>query len=92
MEDTMQENKDKLITITNCNTVTLNGVDHIIGFDERCVILSCDFGRVVIEGENMKVESLIKENGEICIVGKFKGVYLSEEKKGETILKKLFKW
>jgi hypothetical protein len=92
MEVTMQEKKDRLITIKNCDTIVLNGVDHIVGFDERCVILVCDFGRVVIEGENMKVESLEKNGGEICVVGKFKGIYMSEEKKSDNSLKKLFKW
>ncbi len=87
-----EKKKERLISIMNCETVTLNGVDHIVGFDERCVILSCDFGRVVIEGEGMKIESLTKDGGEICINGKCKGVFLSEEKKGETALKKLFKW
>ena len=57
----MEENrKDRLISIVNCGAVTLNGVDHIVGFEEKCVILSCDFGRVIIEGEGMKVESLSK--------------------------------
>ena len=89
----MEENrKDRLISIVNCGAVTLNGVDHIVGFEEKCVILSCDFGRVIIEGEGMKVESLSKENGEIYIVGKFKGVYLAEEKKQKTSLKTLVKW
>lgn len=89
MED---KNKERLISIINCGTVILNGVDHIVGFDERSMILSCDFGRVIIEGEDMKVESLTKENGEICVNGKFKGVFLSEEKREENTLKKFFKW
>jgi hypothetical protein len=38
------------------------------------------------------VESLEKNGGEICVVGKFKGVYMSEEKKSDNSLKKLFKW
>lgn len=87
-----QTKKERLISIVNCGAVTLNGVDHIVGFEEKCVILSCDFGRVIIEGEGMKVESLSKENGEIHIVGKFKGVYLAEEKKKKTSLKSLVKW
>ena len=87
-----QKKNERLISIVNCGEVKLNGVEHIVGFDEKCVILSCDFGRVIIEGEGMKVESLSKENSEISIVGNFKGVYLSEEKKQKSQLKNLIKW
>lgn len=87
-----QNKKERVISIVNCGTVKLNGVEHIVGFDEKCVILSCDFGRVIIEGEGMKVESLSKENGEIYIAGKLRGVYLSEEKKQKAPLKSLMKW
>lgn len=86
-----QIKKDRLITIKNCNSILLDGVNHIIGFDEKCIILSCDFGRVVIEGDALKVDSLLKETGEISIVGKFAGLYFSEEKHKENILKQIFK-
>ena len=86
-----QIKKDRIITIKNCNAITLNGVDHIIGFDEKGVILSCDFGRLIVEGDELKIDSLVKENGEITIIGKFSGMYFAEEKNGEFGLKKLFK-
>lgn len=88
-----QNNKtEKTILIKNCECVTMNGVDHIVGFDEKCVVLSCDFGRVVIEGEGMKIESLTKNSGEICVLGKFRGMYFSEEKHSEGVFKKMLKW
>lgn len=86
-----QSKKDRIITIKNCSSVLLNGVNHIVGFDEKCIILSCDFGRVVIEGETLKVDSLLKETGEISIVGKFSGLYFSEEKHKESFIKQIFK-
>ena len=90
----MDQNKsDRSISIKNCESVNLNGVNHIIGFDEKCLSLSCDFGRVIIDGEDLKVESLIKENGEISLTGKIKGIYLSDEKtKEESTLKRFLKW
>ena len=90
----MDQNKNnRLISVKNCECVTLNGVSHIVGFDDKCINLSCDFGRIVIEGEGLKIESLIKEGGEISLTGKIKGIYLSDEKKKEeTVLKRFFKW
>jgi sporulation protein YabP len=93
MEENMEQNKkDRLISIKNCENVNLNGVSHIAGFDEKTIVLSCDFGRIIIEGDNLKIESLTKENGEISVTGKVKGVYLSEEKHVEKQLRHFFKW
>ena len=85
------ENNTRIITIENCSNIQLNGVDHIIGFDEKCVILSTDFGRIVIEGNNMKVESLEKPTGIIDISGEFYGLYHSHEKRTQSLFKRLFK-
>lgn len=87
-----QNKKDRFISIKNCENASLNGVSHIAGFDEKAVVLSCDFGRIVIEGDNLKIESLTKESGEISVIGKIKGIYMSEEKRGETHLKRFLKW
>ena len=42
---------------------------------------------------DVSIESLIKENGEISLTGKIKGIYLSDEKtKEESTLKRFLKW
>lgn len=84
--------KERYITIKNCNDIRINGVEHILGFDEKNVVLACDFGKLFVEGEDLKVESLSKANTEICITGKFKGVYFSEIKNTESVFKRMFKW
>lgn len=60
--------------------LSLNGVKNVLGFDEGVVTLMSELGRVTVEGEGLKIESLTKENGEILITGKISGVYFSEEK------------
>lgn len=87
-----QKKTDRIITIKNGKNITLNGVNHIIGFDEKCIILSCDFGKIIVEGMDLKIESLLKENGEISVFGNVKGVYLTDENKTESKIKRFFKW
>ena len=79
--------KNKIITIENYEKISLNGVNHIVGFDEKCIILSTDLGNIIIDGKEMKIESLSKDNGEVYIIGKFQGLYFAEEKKKKRLFK-----
>ena len=81
----------RVITVENCETITLNGVDHIATFDEKGVVLQCDFGRIVVDGVDLKIDSLEKTEGKISIKGKFKGLYFEEKKSSEGLLGRIFK-
>ncbi len=89
MEGSKQNSK--MITIENYEMISLNGVEHIVQFDEGAVVLSCDFGKIVVEGEGMKIESLDKIDGKIIIKGKFRGLYFAEKKATESFFKRIFK-
>lgn len=68
------------LTIKDKNRLSCNGVINILGFDPSYISVETDGGRIVIEGENLKIESLEKDSGRMYIVGKITGVYYSEEK------------
>lgn len=72
------------------NKLTLNGVCNVASFDESYVTLATTDGRVCIEGEGLKIESLARESGEIEIVGKIDGVFYTEQKKKGKTFSKLF--
>lgn len=72
------------------NRLTLNGVTNVESFDEGYVTLATSDGRVCIEGEGLKIESLARESGEIEIVGKINGVFYTEQRKKGGRLSKLF--
>ena len=72
------------------NKIILNGVCNVIGFDESYVTLDIGEGRVCIEGQGLKIESLSREGGEIEISGRVDGVFYSKEKKAKGGLAKLF--
>ncbi|MBO5907202.1 MAG: YabP/YqfC family sporulation protein [Clostridia bacterium] len=88
----MNENSAKTVLVVNeRKSVKMNGVKNVIGFDEGYVTLDTSLGRVSIEGRELKIESLTKENGEIYITGNVSGVYYSDPKESTTIFKKMFK-
>ncbi|MBO7196909.1 MAG: YabP/YqfC family sporulation protein [Clostridia bacterium] len=71
------------------NQIILNGVCNVIGFDESYVTLDIGDGRVCIEGQGLKIESLSREGGEIEITGKVNGVFYTKEKKAKGGLARL---
>lgn len=88
----MSENTNKnVLVISERKSVSMNGVNNVLGFDDGYVTLDTGLGRVSIEGKDLKIESLTKENGEIFISGVIGGVYFSEPKDSGTIFKRMFK-
>lgn len=82
---------DQRLTVIGKNALKLNGVLSVLGFDESFVSLDTTLGRIVIEGANMRIESLSKESAEIYVVGDISGVYYTEAKEKGRRLGRIFK-
>ena len=89
----MQEKtlKHTSLCIRERSNVTIDGVENVLGFDESYVSLMTVVGRIVVEGRELKIESLSKENGEISVIGKIDGVFYTEEKGAKGVLARIFK-
>ena len=89
----MIEAKDRSyqLTINNREKISMNGVINVEGFGEEYLLLNTAIGELTIEGSDLKIESLTKENGEIVILGKINGLFYREEKSEKGFFKKLFK-
>ena len=89
----MQEKtlKHTSLCIRERTSVTIDGVENVLGFDESYVSLMTVVGKIAIEGQGLKIESLSKENGEISVVGKIDGVFYTEEKGAKGVLARIFK-
>ena len=89
----MIEAKDRAyqLTINNREKLSMNGVINVEGFGEEYLLLNTAIGELTIEGSDLKIESLTKENGEIVILGKINGLFYREEKSEKGFFKKIFK-
>ncbi len=67
------------ITVVDRKSMTLDGVENVLGFDEGYVAISTSLGDVHIEGEGLKIENLSKEKGEILISGRPSAIYYKEK-------------
>ena len=78
------------INIKDRKCISLDGVINIERFDEKCVSLLSEAGKIEIEGENLKIESLSKDDGTIVVNGSIEGVYYCKEKFDQGFFKRLF--
>lgn len=77
--------------IDNRESLTMGGVINVECFTEDYLILNTSLGELTVEGENLKIESLTKENGDIYISGKINGVYYKEKTSDKGFFRKIFK-
>ncbi len=83
--------KEKSITITLGRSFSMYGVNDIRGFDEGYVSLDTKSGKVTLEGKDMKIESLSKEDGHIFVSGDISGVFCDREiEKSRGFIKRIF--
>lgn len=71
---------------------SVSGVKDVISFDESCVILETEQGRLVLKGKDLHVGKLTLERGEVELEGRIDSMVYSGSspaKKG-SMMKRLF--
>ena len=79
------------LTLTDGQQLRLNSVEGVLLFDEGAVSLSLGGGRVEITGENLKIEELTKEQGEILVTGRVDSISFEGARDVKGVFAKLFK-
>lgn len=86
-----EERRHTALTVKERNRITLNGVINVESFDNDYVTIQINDGKVFIEGQGLRIESLSQDSGEIQISGKINGVFYSKEKKAKGTFSGFFK-
>ena len=83
------------IMISNRKTGVLNGVVDVLSFDVGEILLETELGMLMIKGNDLHVNRLTLEKGEIDIEGKIDSLTYSDvktaSKQNESLLGRLFK-
>ena len=83
------------IVISNRKNGVLNGVIDVLSFDVGEILLETELGMLMIKGNDLHVNRLTLEKGEIDIEGKIDSFTYSDvkasSKQGESFLGRLFK-
>lgn len=96
MEDLNSLNKKThKVTMNNRRNVGITGVNDVLSFDVKEVLLETELGMLMMKGADLHISRLSLEKGEVDVEGKIDSLTYSEQdsfaKKSESILGKLFK-
>lgn len=83
------------IALTGRKTCTISGVSDVLSFDIHEILLETDQGMLMIKGDDLHVNRLTLDKGEVDVDGKIDSLTYSEISghgaKGESLFSKLFK-
>lgn len=82
--------RNKNIQITIGKSFSMYGVSDIRGFDEGYVSLDTSSGKITVEGKDLKIESLTKDDGHIEISGNVSGVFCDYDNESKGFFKRIF--
>ena len=74
--------------------ITVTGMLDVISFDEETVIGETELGIIVVRGNNLHVNKINLENGELSVDGEIGGITYEDSAgygKGKSLLGRLFK-
>ena len=96
MEDLNTTGRMHKIIMTNRRTCTVNGVNDVLSFDLREIVLETEQGMLMIRGSELHVSRLTLEKGEVDIDGRIDSLTYSEQtasagSKAESLLSRLFR-
>ncbi|MFT5875980.1 MAG: sporulation protein YabP [Clostridium sp.] len=88
------EDKRSVLMLENRKKLTINGVIEVINFNENQIFLNTDVGTMIVKGQELKMNKLDVQNGDVIITGKVDSfVYTSgiSKAKKDTIISRLFR-
>lgn len=96
MEDLNSFNKKvHKISMSNRRNANITGVNDVLSFDVKEVLLETEMGMLMMKGEDLHISRLSLEKGEVDVEGKIDSLTYSEHesfaKKSESLFGKLFK-
>ncbi|MBX4266413.1 sporulation protein YabP [Clostridium estertheticum] len=88
------EDKKSNLTLENRRKLTINGVIEVINFNENQILLNTDVGIMMVKGQELKMNKLDVQNGDVIITGKVDSFVYTGDKvkiKKDSIIARLFR-
>ncbi|MBZ9609577.1 sporulation protein YabP [Clostridium estertheticum] len=88
------EDKKSSLMLENRKKLTVNGVVEVINFNESQILLNTDVGTMIVKGQELKMNKLDVQNGDVIITGQVDSfVYTSDKskEKKDSIISRLFR-
>lgn len=87
-----KEEKHSNATLEDRKRLVITGVIEVVRFNEEQINLNTSLGALIIRGENLKMNKLDVQNGDVVVTGLVSSlIYSGGKKDNESIIAKLFK-
>ena len=73
-------NMHQALTLNDRSQLAVNGVSHVVAFDAEYICIETNLGRLTVEGQNLIIDNLSKENQEISVRGEIDGIFYTSVK------------
>lgn len=95
MEEKQQRPVNHKLTVDGRKRATITGVKDVISFDAKEIVLETELGGLTIKGDELHVNRLTLERGEVDVDGKMDGFQYSDKGSvnggDDSFLKRLFR-
>lgn len=88
------EDKKSNLMLENRNKLNISGIIEVINFNENQILLNTNVGTMIVRGQELKMNKLDVQNGDVVITGKVDSfVYTSDKSKAkkDSIVSRLFR-
>ncbi len=82
------------LVLENRNKLNVTGVKDVLSFDDEVIIMETELGLLTIKGDNLKINKLSIDTGDVIIEGEISNLGYNNHSKKEqegSILSKIFK-
>ncbi len=81
------------LSLENRKKLKISGIKDVESFDEDAIIACIENGDIIIKGENLQINNLNIQSGELCIDGLVYSITYSEHtsEKNGNLFSKIFK-
>ena len=79
----MSDDKIKLphsLSLDECKNLTLTGATEVLRFDEENAELETSRGRIVVQGQELKLRTLSLDGGKVSITGQIDAIFYEQPK------------
>ena len=85
--------KPHSVILENRRNAIISGVEDVDSFDESSVVLFTDLGTLTVKGDNLHINKLSVESGDVAIEGEIYSVQYQDDtpQNGGSFFSKLFK-
>ena len=95
MEEKIKQRRSHRLNMEDRKRLEMTGISDVISFDLNKILLETDYGVVTVKGDNLHVNRLSVEKGELDIDGSIQSLEYSEvssfSKKGESFFSRLMR-